>query len=213
MITLDNGPQFVLKPFQDVLEIYDIQHRKVTPYWLQVNGEVEWFNRPLAAQIERKHWCQEIYSFLMILPATPHAVTGVTPLQLMVGREICTKVPQLRKPGMTKAFITAQWNDLSRKHQKLYADRCCEVVFSPMKEGNKVLLQQPQKDEFSTRYNHKPYTVVARNSPSVLVKHGNEPRIFRSIFLVRKLHKETVVNIPALIIWLIIWDMLQPFIS
>ena len=88
-ITSDNGPQFVSKPSQDFIDIHGIRHRKITLYRPQANGQVERFNQPLektirGAQIERKDWRQEIYSFLMNFRATPHAVTGVTPSRQLV---------------------------------------------------------------------------------------------------------------------------------
>ena len=110
------------RPFPISLRLMEF-NIEVTPYWPQANAEVERFNQPLekiirSAHIEHKDWRQEVYKFLLNYRATPHAVTGIAPCQLMFGREIRTKLPQLRKPGMTKAFIIARQNDLIKKSQQ-----------------------------------------------------------------------------------------------
>ena len=43
----DNGSQFTSTEFSTYLSEYGIIHRKVTPYWPQVNSEVESFNRTI----------------------------------------------------------------------------------------------------------------------------------------------------------------------
>ena len=58
-ITTDNGPQFISQEFQRFVEDECIDHRRVTPLWPQVNGEVQRQNRSLLkrikiAQIEKK---------------------------------------------------------------------------------------------------------------------------------------------------------------
>lgn len=82
----------------------------------------------------------------------------------MFGREIRTKLSQLHKPGMTKAFIVAKANDLKKKkklQQKIYTNSRQRAVSSPVKEGDRVFLQQPPRDKLSTQYDPQPYTVMA----------------------------------------------------
>jgi len=115
------------------------------------------------------------------------------PLDAFANR-LRNKIPQLRKPGMTKAFTVARRNDLAKKRQKAYAggrrikaysDGRQRAVSSPMKEGDKVLLQQPSRDKLSTRYDPQPYTVVVRKGPSVVLQRGTDPQILRNVFRVR----------------------------
>ena len=54
-ITTDNGPQFISKEFSHYLDINNIKHHKVTPYWPSANGEVERFNRVLKKAIQTAH--------------------------------------------------------------------------------------------------------------------------------------------------------------
>ena len=60
------------------------EHRKVTPYWPEANGEVERFMRTLekairTAHLEKKNWKQEMNVFLRQYRATPHSTTDISP--------------------------------------------------------------------------------------------------------------------------------------
>ena len=90
---------------------------------------------------------------------------------------------------MTKAFIVARQNDLAKKRQqKAYADSRQRAVSLPVKEGDKVLLQQLYRDKLST-YDPRPYTVVARKGLSVVLQRGTDPQILRNVSHVHKLYK------------------------
>ncbi len=98
-----NGRQFVSDEFESFLRDYGIAHRKVTPYWPQANAQVERFNRTIekamrGTHVEGKDWRKELCTFLLNYRATPHAMTGVSPALLHLGREIRTKVPQVEVP-------------------------------------------------------------------------------------------------------------------
>ena len=97
----DNGPQFVSKEFEEFLHECGIEHRTSPPLWPQANGKVERQNRTLLktlkiAEVEGKRWTEELPKFLLAYRSTPQVSTGATPAFLMFGREIKTKLPELR---------------------------------------------------------------------------------------------------------------------
>ena len=97
----DNGPQFVSKEFEEFLRECGIEHRRSPPLWPQANGEVERQNRSLLktlkiAEVEGKKWTDELPKYLMAYGSTPQASTGATPAFPMFGREIKSKLPELR---------------------------------------------------------------------------------------------------------------------
>ena len=105
-ITSDNGPQFRPEEFERYLVDNGILHRKVTPQWAQANGEVERQNRSLLksmriAQAEGKNWRKELFHNLAAYRTTPYTVTGVCPAELLFGRKIRTKMPELRETTVT----------------------------------------------------------------------------------------------------------------
>ena len=170
-VVTDNGANLVSEEFENFLLTHGIKHRKVTPYWPRANAAVERFNRTIekairTAHAEGKDWRTDMYTFLLNYRATPHATTGMSPAFLHLGREIRTKVPQV-KTQMTKdlstALQTAQVKDRQAKQNtKAYADKRNRASPSDIKPGDKVLLQQARQNKLSTRYDPEPYTVVER---------------------------------------------------
>ena len=72
----DNGPPFNSREFNDFSKHLGFAHRKVTPYCLRANGEVERFMRKIkkvikAAVMVNKNWRQEMYKFLRNYRAPP----------------------------------------------------------------------------------------------------------------------------------------------
>ena len=157
----DNGPQFVSEEFEALLRDYGIAHRKVTPYWPQANAQVERFNRTIekairGAHVEGKDWRKELFTFLLNYRATPHAMTGVSPALLHLGREIRTKVPQVEVPitgTLESALRKAQSSD-SKLKQKMaeYTDTRKKAKPSTVKIGDNVLLQQIKNGKTNFRH-------------------------------------------------------------
>ena len=74
------------------------------PFWPPGNGHVERQNITLlktlkVTPVEGKDWCEELQTFLLAYRSTPQTSTGVTPAFLMFGRELKTKLPELRCAG------------------------------------------------------------------------------------------------------------------
>ncbi|KAL9987013.1 hypothetical protein ACROYT_G001247 [Oculina patagonica] len=121
----DNGPQFVSDYFEKYLEENGIEHRKTTPLWPQANGEIERQNRSILkrlriAQAEGRNWKSEMDNFLVMYRSTPHSTTGVSPAELLFGRRIRTKLPQLQEFSIEDEV------------------RDCDIV---QKNGNSVLVE------------------------------------------------------------------------
>ena len=98
----DNGPQFRSEVFKRYLVDNGIEHRKTTPLWPQPNGEVERQNKSLLkrmkiAQPEGKEWKKEVRKSLVAYRSTPHTTTSVSPAELLFGRKMRTKLPELKE--------------------------------------------------------------------------------------------------------------------
>ena len=171
----DNGPQLVSGEFETFLAENAIEHRTTPPLWPQANGEVERQNRTLMksvqiAHIEGKDWRQELLTFLTAYRSTPEMTTGATPFYLMFGREMRSKLPDLRR----EATITNEEvrdRDWSRKlSQKEYVDAKRSAVASEVEIGDKVLLRNSKANKLSPNYDPKPCEVVDRKGGEVTVK-------------------------------------------
>lgn len=102
IVVTDNCPQFTSSERSPFLEERDIQHIRTTIYHPEGNGAVERLNtvvkeRILTAQREKALWKAHVAEFLQVYRATPHAIKGTSPFQLMYGRKMRTKLSILPK--------------------------------------------------------------------------------------------------------------------
>ena len=177
-LTTDNGPQFVSNTMETYLLSRGIKHRKVSPYWPRANGEVKRFNRTFekaikAAHIEGKDWRKEMHTFLMNYRATPHTTTGETPAKLLMGRALRTKVPQLIATAKSPEITHARERDAIQKQKyKENADKYLHAAHSTISVGDKVLLRQPHRDKLTTGFDPRPYVVLERKGPSLILQRG-----------------------------------------
>ena len=85
---------------EEYLDEMGIKHRLTTPLWPRANGEVERQNRSLlkamrVAHAEGRDWRLELNKFLLAYHSTPHTTTGRSPAELLYGRKITAKLPEV----------------------------------------------------------------------------------------------------------------------
>ena len=149
----DNGPSFASREFEGFLEYLAIDDKKGIPYWPQSNGEVERFNKPLLkiirkAQLQGKNWKGEVQDLLFQYRSTPHTVTSLSPAELLMGRKVRDKLPQVPRDQATEA----EWQILLRERyarrklrEKECADSKRDARTSDIGEGDLILLGQNRK--------------------------------------------------------------------
>lgn len=186
-VTTDNGPQFVSDEFSQFLREQGVEQHFTTPLWPQANGEVERQNRTImkairAAQTENKDWKGELNTFLLAYRSTPHQVTGVSPAELLFGRKLRTKLPEIRKE--TKAELNEAIRDresLKKELGKQYTDSHRHAKESNTKVGDEVLLQQRRRDKFSTHFEPDPYKIVEKTGSQVTVQSNTGVQYKRNV--------------------------------
>ena len=99
-LTSDNGPQFISAEFKECMEKQGIRHHRTTAKWPQANGQVECQNLSLLKRIqivhaEKQDWKKELTKYLTAYQSLPHPTTGVSPAELLFGRKVRTKLPEL----------------------------------------------------------------------------------------------------------------------
>ena len=82
------------------MEQQGIRHHRLTAKRPQADGEVERQNSSLLkrlqiAHAEKKDWKKELNVYLAAYRSLPHSTTGVSPAELLFGRKIRTKLPEL----------------------------------------------------------------------------------------------------------------------
>ena len=82
------------------MEEQGIRHHRVTAKWPQAIGEVERQNssplkRLQIAHAEEGNWRRELTTYLAAYRSLSHPTTGVSPAELLFGRKMRTKLPEL----------------------------------------------------------------------------------------------------------------------
>ena len=92
IVVSDNGPQFGSAIFKQFGQEYGFQHHKSDPYFPQENGCAE-----RAVRTAKRILAQDdIFMSLMTFRATPLDTTGYSPTQLLVCRQIRTRLPMIK---------------------------------------------------------------------------------------------------------------------
>ena len=194
-LTSDNGPQFIATEFTESMEQRGIRHHKVTAKWPQANGEVERQNSSLLkrlqiAHAEKKNWKKELNVYLAAYRSLPHPTTSVSPAELLFGRKIRTKLPELSDVHVEQGVRDRDSEQKSKS--KMYADTERGARYSKVLPGDRVLVQQERKDKLSTRFNPSPYTVVNKHGNSLIVQSQEEVQYSRNTSHVKKLLRNNV---------------------
>ena len=188
-VTSDNGPQFRSDVFERYLENCGVEHRKTTPLWPQANGEVERQNRSLLkrmriAQAEGKDWKKEVRKYLVAYRSTPHTTTGVSPAELLFGRKMRTKLPELREEVI--ATEVRDRDSGMKAKAKMYADNKRNAKHSDLSPGDKVLVKQDRQNKLSTPFSPEPHEVVTKTGNSVVIESPEGVQLKRNTTHVKK---------------------------
>eukprot|EP00731_Ephydatia_muelleri_P009634 Em0005g220a len=101
IIVTDNGSQFTSDQFKTFCDENGIRHVRVAPYHPSSNGEAErfvkTFKRAFSAMGNEKDPVRRLQQFLFSYRNTPHSTTGVSPAELLVGRQLRGRLDLLRQ--------------------------------------------------------------------------------------------------------------------
>ncbi|XP_041480448.1 uncharacterized protein K02A2.6-like [Lytechinus variegatus] len=100
-VVSDNGPQFVAEEFSIFLKKNGIQHIKSAVKHPASNGEVERFVQTFKKAMKKARSDEgdvrlKLDRFLLSYRTTPHVVTQETPAKMLMGRELRTRLSQVR---------------------------------------------------------------------------------------------------------------------
>ena len=199
----DNGPQFLSENFQTFLQESGIEHRTSPPLWPQANGEVERQNRTLlkalkVAQVEGKNWRKELPKFLLAYRSTPQVSTGSTPASLMFGRELKTKLPELRgeRSVLDESSRERDWQH--KLEHKEYADSKRGATNSSLAPGDKVLLRNTKASgKLTPNFESTPYTVLTKEGNEMMVESKDGVPYRRDSSFVEPYHPPTDGTLTA----------------
>ena len=101
--------------------------------------------------------------------STPHNTTGVSPAELLYGRKIRTKLPDLQTKSVDD-FEDRDRDSEQKEKGKIYWDKKKSARQNEINPGNRVLVRQEEVDKCSTKFYPKPFTVVDKRGNQVVVQ-------------------------------------------
>ena len=192
-IHTDNGPQFVSQHFKDFMLENGIVHHRTTPLWPQANGEVERQNRSILKRVriayaEGRDWKSELDKFLIMYRNTPHTTTGVCPSQLLFGRKLRTKLPELFDYNVDDLEVRDR--DAEHKEKgKIYSDKRRRAIETDIHAGDQVLVKQDREHKLSTPFNASPFKVVEMNGNRAIVESNEGVQYKRNVTHLKKFYE------------------------
>ena len=181
-LTTDNGPPYPSHAMSEYAKHMGFALTPVTPDDPQSNGFAENFVKQMCklvhtAVADRKDPKEEIYNFLLQYRATPHSTTEYSPAELLFGRKIKTKLPQiLIRQETDRQRSMRKQHDAKKLAQKEYFDKRYRSHQKPLKPGNRVLLRQ-DKSTTKPPYDPNPYKVVRVEGNRVTINNGEKERV------------------------------------
>ena len=140
----DNGSPFQSEKFRRYAKRTGFHHRKVTPRHPEANGQAERFVHTVEKAIETyvaegKNWKKELNHFLRVYRSTPHAKTGKSPYELLFGRPMRTKLPEMSICRDSDSSVYHH-DTAVKKKMKQHADICTHAKPCKIQIGDTVLV-------------------------------------------------------------------------
>uniref|UniRef100_A0A2N9ER07 RNA-directed DNA polymerase n=1 Tax=Fagus sylvatica TaxID=28930 RepID=A0A2N9ER07_FAGSY len=120
----DNGTPFVNKDVRELLEHYQVKHRRSTPYYPQGNGQAEATNRMLLRILSKmvfdygSNWNSHLADVLWAYRSSPKTATGFTPFSLVYGTDTISPTEMADLEGLDESRELARLKS-QRNYQRM----------------------------------------------------------------------------------------------
>ena len=218
----DQGKNFESALVKEICQLLGIRKTRTTPYHPQSDGLVERFNRTLlnmlsiAVMDDEHSWDLHLPTILLAYRTSIHETTGVTPFELMFGRQArvpddviySLPTPSSSTPGQYASLLKRRLSDAYNRvrlcskrqqdRQKDFYDR--GVRGEPYTIGDLVMLHEPAVPRGHSRKLHRPwkgpYRVVRVLGPTVYrIQDCTHPRRKKVVHF-NRLKPVSGLNVP-----------------
>ena len=174
-IKWDNGLPFNGHKCQEYAKEEGFKHQKVTPGWAEANGDVERFMQRIKktariAALEDKLVRDEVRRGVRTYRATKHATTGVNRNDLMFGRELRGKFPEVNRQPK-QPMIRSRDREQKEKIKK-DADKRTHIAVMKIKVGDTVLCKQERKNSLMPLYDPVPMVFICIKGAMITGKNN-----------------------------------------
>ena len=201
-VTSDNGPPYPGDEMEQYAAEKGFALTPVSPNDPQGNGFAENFVKQMCKMVhtsvvEGKDPKQELYNYLLQYRATPHTSTGLSPAEMLFGRKIQTKLPQIfvkEEPDHIKK--ARKKHDENKMIQKKHFDKKKRAKSKEVKIGDKVLIRQ-RKTTVNPPFDPKPFTVTGVENNAVSMNRQDGASRLRDKNQIKVLKKRPKHLIPS----------------
>ena len=164
-VQTDNGPPFNSKEFQTLATEMGFNHKNVAPRHPKAQGQIEVFNKLVnktatIAEQEGIDVHEATYDMLQAYRDTPHPPTKKTPYEMMMNREVRTKLDHFPSTIPPKDQ-EVRCNDPNYKERiKLYHDKRHRATQLQLEAGQAVIVKREKKRKVETPYEPHIYLVT-----------------------------------------------------
>ena len=140
--------------------------------------------------MKRKTGDNNLIKFLRNYRTTPHSTTGTSPAELLFGRRLNNKLPDVHR------YDTSQ-----KMKMKEYADRRRSTKQTSLQCGDLVLLKKNEKilNKSETPYEENPFTVVNVEHSMITAKQGKRI-VIRNISLFKLFKPAQTQILPVILV-------------
>ena len=125
-----------------------------------------------AAPAEKRDWRSELNKFLLAYRSTLHTTTGKSPAELLYGRKMSTKVPEVSELAESEEPEHQKSRDHDAEKKQIGADyvhKRHREAEKYIQEGDLVSLEN-KENKLSLHNEKEPYQVMARYRDQVQLK-------------------------------------------
>lgn len=164
-ITSDNGPQFKAIEFRNFCLSYGIHLNLSTPYWPEQNGAVERQMRNIGkrikiSSIQGTDWKTDLCEYLTLYHSTPQEMTGLSPGQMMFGREIRNRIPSIHHPPSLNLESSRDRDMIQKEQRKVQSDKSRQAKEHKLERGDVVLLKNSKVGSYQPNFGPEEFEVT-----------------------------------------------------
>lgn len=184
----DNGPPFQSASFRSWSTEKGIEHIHSTPLSPRQNGMVERAMQGIkkaltAAKIEGRNFNQALNEYVDAYNSWPHAVTLMSPADLMFARAFRGDFPMTYQAEILEATQEEifERDRIGKLKSKLYQDRVMQAKMRDIKIGDEVYILKKGETKLTPRFGVTKLRVIAKNGSQLTLQTGTGEVILRSV--------------------------------
>lgn len=178
ILRADNGPQFTSEGFHSFCEEQGIHLDNTIPYWPQMNGEVERQNRSILKRLRisqelGQDWRNDLRRYMLTYHSAVHPTTGKTPSELMFGRRVRTKLPNVFSATSNDEEVRDH-DRIQKEKGRVYADNRRKAKPSDIEVGDHVLAKRMKKDnKLCANFSPEEFVVTKKKGTDVMIRSSS----------------------------------------